>query len=748
MKSRILHRSLPAFLLCLSLVFSGFSTVALSEETAPVEVDATASDQEVSIDSILIDDDTASSDPSRTGLDVDADNGHSAVVSVDEYVIIHCPEKTIGVAESAGGTDSTADVTVNDSIVARSDTASTGAVVEIVSAENCDASLTVSEGIASNPAAPKPEDKEKTSGVGLIVDISDSTNCNINVNVAEHIDVAAGGEAIGIIVSSQTGGANNNTISVNVGEGVSVDAHYGTSTGVQLESAGSEDTVQIGGAITASGRDHVTGASVNSFVADNDLILQVGDGVKASSSEGYAYGLDISNSDAGSISVQVDGDVEAEGFHSFGIQVQSEGSGSTDILVNGGLSTGDSEGYSHGLSVWNQGGEINAEINGDISSTGSGDSVGVTLSTEGEKAADHVVINGNISAVSDAETDHPMNGAAGITIGDYGGDITLEVNGDVTADYAFGGDGITLYTGPQIVEIGEDESLTYEEIPAQGHVDVTVVGDVTGNNSGLTLDSNPSNPSVTAEVIIDGTLSGDKRSIQIMPDSGTDNITLTVWKVEENAEGNLAENVTLDSEQNVTGAEQATDFEKTIQYIIRLDQPAAGATLGVAGASDYRGYLVAHEGDNIILRINLQQGYEIVDAYNGTDTKVSLLKDAKGNYYLSVPRGGGVELSVKLRKNAVIGKRKNRIVFDPNEGTINGNSNPQSVEIAKYTNIRLWDAPEREGYTFLGWYGTEYPRSDSRWQAPEKGSKELIRPGKYLTISQDTYYFTAIWEQN
>ena len=53
------------------------------------------------------------------------------------------------------------------------------------------------------------------------------------------------------------------------------------------------------------------------------------------------------------------------------------------------------------------------------------------------------------------------------------------------------------------------------------------------------------------------------------------------------------------------------------------------------------------------MRISANAGYHVVAAYNGEGRQVSLLIDADGNYYVSVPRGGGVYLSARIDPDAV-----------------------------------------------------------------------------------------------
>ena len=51
------------------------------------------------------------------------------------------------------------------------------------------------------------------------------------------------------------------------------------------------------------------------------------------------------------------------------------------------------------------------------------------------------------------------------------------------------------------------------------------------------------------------------------------------------------------------------------------------------------------------LGIAVPDGYTLTGAYNGEGEKIALEKDADGNYYVVVPRGGGVYLSVELEKD-------------------------------------------------------------------------------------------------
>ena len=57
----------------------------------------------------------------------------------------------------------------------------------------------------------------------------------------------------------------------------------------------------------------------------------------------------------------------------------------------------------------------------------------------------------------------------------------------------------------------------------------------------------------------------------------------------------------------------------------------------------------------------------------------------------------------------------------------------------------LPDQPVKDGEIFLGWYCTEYPRTDARWTAPPEGFSELLKAGTVVKVSSDCF-FTAVWK--
>ena len=128
---------------------------------------------------------------------------------------------------------------------------------------------------------------------------------------------------------------------------------------------------------------------------------------------------------------------------------------------------------------------------------------------------------------------------------------------------------------------------------------------------------------------------------------------------------------------------------------------------------------------------------------------MKLEKNAKGEYFLTVPRGGAVELSVKLNK-----------LPDPEPETDepetvaityilgNGTENDHIRTTAAIgEGVALHPAPERDGYTFLYWQSTDVNPGSPYYQEPDPDSDFQFRPGAIYTAKKDIN-FVAVWQKN
>lgn len=312
---------------------------------------------------------------------------------------------------------------------------------------------------------------------------------------------------------------------------------------------------------------------------------------------------------------------------------------------------------------------------------------------------------GNLESDTDNGIEARTNGEATITV--KAGDVSAGTHGTGVWTSASNSDDI-YHAGSVTIDVGNIEAGE-EGIVMRPYVlsaitvsagDVTAKGDgvqiVSENGGQATLSVNDITSDKTGifayvnagsviDVLATGTISGKKAPIAFYGAlfNDPDKFKLTVWKVALN-DGNLlyeAQSVANLQSQATSGegtdltpredpdnwifspwvrGDEVSSFEKAINYIVRLAQPIAGGTITATKAdgsalekvtANGEEYEVANQDDKILLKVNLEEGYNLVGAYNGDDEQVELLKDDQGNYYLVVPKGGGVYLSVILEQN-------------------------------------------------------------------------------------------------
>ena len=147
---------------------------------------------------------------------------------------------------------------------------------------------------------------------------------------------------------------------------------------------------------------------------------------------------------------------------------------------------------------------------------------------------------------------------------------------------------------------------------------------------------------------------------------------------------------------------------------------------------------MSYEGQNVVLKIDLQDGYQVKGAYNG-EARVELSKDKNGNYYIEVPRGGGILLQAILERIKPTPEPASRptdmnapaalICLDAGGGILSGNT--RFLKAVGKTFV-FAEEPVWEGHTFLYWQSTIHPEL-------------LYHTGDKLVIQEsDTY--VAVWE--
>lgn len=473
-------------------------------------------------------------------------------------------------------------------------------------------------------------------GTGMVyqfkeIDCSGETDVQINgdVTVTDGND-----EFIQGVVSQNM--SENNTSEITVAGDVEVSADQAkTAIGVEVESYAGEASADVTGDIT------VTAASTEPVAS--------------------AAGAVITAYEEGTSELTVTGDISAEGMRAFGLNMTS---GDDYYEADGGT--------------------VLADVTGDITVTGTSMAEGIHVSVAGEGSAT-VTLEGDITAKAEK--------AYGIWTNNVGGTIDISQQGDITSEYV----GIELRDKPGMEEdpslIGTMATVIADEYdyvtqmsdgPGSEPVDVavyhhenedgswydyfedgtiidawkavdhnpgttvvTITGDVTAEETGAVIDL--TNDKSKIDLIVDGTLSGETQSVLVSENTIADNLILTVWEIKANDDGKLVERVVEYNDDDEAVTEVDRDIEKNIQYIIKIT-PAQQDIITTQGTTNYEGYNVANEGDTVTLKVEVPQGYQIKSAFSDSDQTIEMAQDDDGNYYLIVPKGGAVMISVEFEK--------------------------------------------------------------------------------------------------
>ena len=390
------------------------------------------------------------------------------------------------------------------------------------------------------------------------------------------------------------------------------------------------------------------GNSGMTIIAEGDGVDGVYvDGVKQPTSEGNIYdipevkatnttGVEIIASDNNSMTVttgSVFSDTNGVAVSADHAEVVTEVNGTVEAKEVGVIVTAEN------------GASVDTTVNGDISGTYAG------ILVTGEKSEVTTTVNGDITS-----EENPIS-AAIMTVG-VDSSIETLVDGDVTCKTNVG-----IMTGGQVSSDGTMHPVsTSENAEGTGQYLTEVNGDVSGGPAGVVFFNSPrSQNKITADVIITGTLNETESGSSILVPEGEcapvvlfgkedpGDYELTVWKIERDG-NDIGEKdvIALSYDTSTKEFTQNSDFEKSIQYIIKVEQTqgaAITATNSTGGAlgkkhSELLGQDLdwAHAEDTVLLEVKLEPGYVLRGAYNGDGKKVSkaeLTKDANGGSTLS-----------------------------------------------------------------------------------------------------------------
>lgn len=440
-----------------------------------------------------------------------------------------------------------------------------------------------------------------------------------HVTVNENVDVSNETNAV-FVQAYAPDEVEDKTASALVKGNVSLTSSNDISV-VYVEGCNGDASADITGNITGKSDGDVNGIETWGYTYSGNGAANVtaGGNVSAESSSSNACGIYSFKG-----GVNVSGDVTAKGNNACGMSAYSDRK--TEIDVKGGVySTGC---YAQGLTIKScSGSDLSVNVGKGIRATVPG--------TEPED----------------------WHSAEGIPFHNGGGKLTANINGDVEVTAA-NGKAIGIRTNHSGDEVGRPFG--------DGSSEILVHGNVISDGIGVVLDTFGENTDVN--VLVEDEIQAKQVGVAIgrtwFADEGSETEPkLTVWKIGLNDRGKVVEwgdfgNSNMDDDEDGK-AKAISDFEKHIMYLTKVEQPSNGGTLKAVDAngndlSKSYGFPVAHEGEKVILKANLQSGWKIKAAYNGNGAnKQQLSKDESGNYYIIVPKGGGITLSADLEKEPI-----------------------------------------------------------------------------------------------
>lgn len=617
-------------------------------ETVYVETDSTTGDQSVTVGNITVDEYSC-------GAAVEAQDATSASLTVEGDILSGSSNYALAVDPGSTATlDVQGDVSAGDSVIAHASGEgavavanvdgtidSTGYGVQSGAWTDGESTITVGNGISAYGV-----------GISSIVDEGGTATTNVTGDVTS--------EYIYAISTTDFGGTTYVTVDGDVtsngDEAINV---YGTGDSFTAVTVNGNVTSTVDATVYVSTTEDATAyvfVNGNAETGQNALTA-ADDGVVL-----YAY----DNSDA---NVNVTGSVDAAWF---GMDVNTSDEAVGTVVVTGDITAGDKA----ILAEAEDSSILNAVVGGSVVSK---DSNAIDVEALDDSNATVIVV-GDVSADSEW-----ISAASAWSLG---GRASVGIFGDVTAENGCG------------AELGSysDNSL----------VNFYLYGDLTGGYEGLWTGIYADSASVDA--LVTGTISGGDAAVALDGEDGiytASNLDLTVWKIVP-VDGVVAADAVYNYDPITDEYLGATyteneEFEAGIKYIIKVEQPETGATITATDAngqpletSHY--YDFAYEGEKVLLKVDLDEGYVLTGAYNGDGEKVPLEQDADGNWYVVVAKGGGVYLSVEVEK------AKYQVVFVNDDGTELQSSVVEHGETPVYSGaVPTKASTDRYDYTFAGW---------------------------------------------
>ncbi len=440
---------------------------------------------------------------------------------------------------------------------------------------------------------------------------------------------ATGSSATAVYAGLGAQGEGKMTVTVNVKGDVAATATNGTATGLELTDnygiSSNKNTVTVGGdvAATATGGNaagvYASGPAPEATVSGNVNAAAKGDGAIAEAVEAY---------DGSEVTVKKDVSAKAEGSNAAALAVQSSVEDS-HVTVNGNV-TSTATGEKAGATGVNAGSKATVSISGDVTAAGEGSAIGVNAQNAGD-----VEIGGNLKSEADQATSIQAASKAEVT-----------VNGSVWSS----DDGVKVSGGSTVViGSGEEEAMTAHNLIAQGGDAITVTV-TNGQNA------------EKSTVVVEGAVSAGQNTLVLnVQPAGYQEITdtqETVNAVINNLPDIVVQTIAKDADivvttQNDTLSQESQDkitnaMFAQISYIVttnNMDEAKVSIVDTKTKTVGDTTYVVAHENDTLTVK-NIGNG-KIVGVHVGGDNQLATVQDnGDGSWSVIVNRGGNLDFKV------------------------------------------------------------------------------------------------------
>ncbi|MCR5235641.1 MAG: hypothetical protein K6E34_00385 [Lachnospiraceae bacterium] len=484
-----------------------------------------------------------------------------------------------------------------------------------------------------------------------------------NVSVDNNLSVTSdtGSTVAGVYVTDKH---------VSVGNDLSVDSGLTNTKGIDARpNSGVTATVTIGNNLTVESNNASTIASAT--------------GIEARPAATGTANITVGNSDTNQGNVTVSGTKEVKGIN---IAANSTGlvtsQGNTNITVRGDVTSNGGSATGVYLKSTANDAETNVNIGGAINADGNTNAMGLDIHPSAHNTNEISVGKGISASAAEAtgvivDATNTSNTTINIGKDSSGNAITVRSNGDNNKAANSSGIKAQLQTGgSSTINVEGNIVVRSEEAGARGiyanggdstNLNIQVKGDVTSNGAGIYTED--MSLAQSTDIIIDGTVRSTADGIPAVIMDLTDpqeNVSVTAWKIESN------EGTALFGKNDGAGIQINDNSQNAvashISYIIRVTQPEINSTpanaLSLAKADgtawdnkkawnngtgvDPTMLDVAGEGEIVYVKLDVPAGYQLAGVYADSARTVALTQDENGSYYLTVPRGGGIDVNVAL----------------------------------------------------------------------------------------------------